>query len=102
MADQLRADHAAIVTLLAPPPTQSILATIGSILKAHNALEEEPSGLDELLNNRAGTETEDILARLRTAPQVAVLPNNAKAEVLEEAKKAVARAGRVFVVASEF
>jgi len=99
VSEQLRLDHAAIVTLLAPPPTESILLTIHSILKAHNALEEEAGGLYEMLADLAGVESEEVLARLQAAPQVSVLPNNCKAEVLAEAEKAVLRAGRKFIVA---
>jgi len=52
-----------------------------------------------LLEHLAGPEEERILAQLKAAPPVAVLPNNDKPEVLEAAKKAVARAGHEFRVA---
>ena len=76
------------------------MLTIQSILEVHNELEEAEGGLYRLLDNLAGAQTETMLAQLKAAPPVAVLPNNAKPEVLDAAKKAVARAGHEFKVAS--
>jgi len=100
IGERLRLDHGALVALLAPTPTPSIMLTIQSILEVHNELEEQEGGLYELLDHLAGPETEQMLARLNSAPSVAVLPNNDKPEVFEAAKRAVARAGHVFKVAS--
>lgn len=96
LAERLRLDHGALVSLLAPPPTPSIMLTIQSILEVHNRLEEEDGGLYRLLDDLAGPETEAMLAQLKAASPVAVLPNNDKPEVLDAAKKAVARAGHEF------
>ncbi len=76
------------------------MLTIRSILEVHNELEEQEGGLYKLLEDMAGHEMEQILAQLKSAPPVAVLPNNEKQEVLNAAKKAVARAGYEFKVAS--
>jgi DNA-binding phage protein len=76
------------------------MLTIRSILEVHNELEEREGGLYKLLEDMAGPEMEQILAQLESAPPVAVLPNNDKPEVLNAAKKAVARAGHEFKVAS--
>jgi hypothetical protein len=100
IGERLRLDHGAIVSLLAPTPTLSIMLTIRSILEVHNELEEREGGLYKLLEDMAGPEMEQILAQLKSAPPVAVLPNNDKPEVLNAAKKAVARAGHEFKVAS--
>jgi hypothetical protein len=100
IAERLRLDHGALVALLAPPPTLSIMLTIRSILDVHNELEEGENGLYRLLDDMAGAETETMLAQLKEAPPVAVLPNNHKPEVLDAAKKAVARAGHEFMVAA--
>lgn len=100
IAERLRLDHGALVALLAPPPTPSIMLTIRSILEVHNQLEEQEGGLYTLLDDLAGAEMETMLAQLKAAPPVAVLPNNDKPEVLDAAKKAVARAGHEFKVAS--
>jgi hypothetical protein len=100
IAERLRLDHGALVALFAPPPTPSIMLTIRSILEVHNELEEQDGGLYKLLENMAGAEMEQMLAQLKAAPPVAVLPNNDKPEVLDAAKKVVARAGHEFKVAS--
>ncbi len=100
IAERLRLDHGALVALLAPPPTPSILLTIRSILEVHNELEEREGGFYELFEGLAGDEVERMLAQLKSAPPVAVLPNNDKPEVLDAAKKVVARAGHEFKVAS--
>ena len=100
IAERLRLDHGALVALLAPPPTPSIMLTIRSILDVHNELEEGENGLYRLLDDMAGAETETMLAQLKAAPPVAVLPNNHKPEVLDAAKKAVERAGHEFKVAA--
>lgn len=100
IGERLRLDHGALVALLAPPPTPSIMLTIRSILDLHNELEEREGGLYELLEDMAGPEMEQILAQLKSAPPIAVLPNNDKPEVLDAAKKVVvARAGHEFKVA---
>ncbi len=99
IGERLRLDHGALVALLAPPPTPSIMLTIRSILDLHNELEEREGGLYELLEDMAGPEMEQILAQLKSAPPIAVLPNNDKAEVLDAAKKVVTRAGHEFKVA---
>ena len=96
IGERLRLDHGALVALLAPPPTPSIMLTIQSILEVHNKLEEQEGGLYNLLEDMAGPEAEQILAQLKSAPPVAVLPNNDKPEVLNAAKKVVARAGHEF------
>lgn len=99
IGERLRLDHGALVALLAPPPTPSIMLTIRSILDLHNELEEREGGLYELLEDMAGPEMEQILTQLKSAPPIAVLPNNDKPEVLDAAKKVVARAGHEFKVA---
>ena len=75
------------------------MLTIQSILDVHNKLEEQGTGLYKLLDGMAGPEMEQILAQLKSAPAVAVLPNNDKPEVINAAKKAVERAGHEFKMA---
>jgi hypothetical protein len=99
LAEQLHVDHGVIVSLLAPPPSLSILLTIRSILEVHNALEEGQGGLYQNLQELAGPEAEKLLADFKGAPAVRVLPNNEKPEVLEAAKKAVTLAGYEFKIA---
>jgi hypothetical protein len=98
VAERLRLDHGAIVSLLVPPPTSSIILTMRSILAVHNELEEEKGGFYELFDRLAGSETEKMLGKLRAAPAVPVLPHNNQPEILEVTKRAVSRAGYEFKV----
>jgi hypothetical protein len=68
LAERLRLDHGATVSLLVPPPTPSIIHTLRSIFAIHNPLEEGDGGLYELLDRLAGPETEKILDELKAAP----------------------------------
>src|SRR5262245_36419624 len=96
LADRLHLDHGAIVSLMVPPPTPSIILTLKSVFAVHNPLEEDDGGLYDLFETLAGPETEAMLEELKAALEVPVLPNNAKPELLELAKQALARAGHEF------
>jgi len=93
IASRLRLDHGALTALLVPSPTRSIVATIRSILRVHNALEEQEGGAYHLCEEIAGKEGEAILEKLKAVPAVPVHSHNDKPEVLEATKRAVARAG---------
>lgn len=67
---QLHADHAAIASMLVPPPTHALLAQIRSILEEHNPLEEDPGGLYDLCDQLAGAEIDAVLARMQAIPPV--------------------------------
>jgi hypothetical protein len=43
IASKLRLDHGAIASLLMPPPTVSVIATIRAVLKVHNTIDEGPA-----------------------------------------------------------
>ena len=96
VAERLRLDHGAIVALLVPPPTASIVATIRSILRVHNALEEQEGGLYQLFEQLAKSDADIVLEKLKSAPEVPVLPHNERPEVLEATRRAVVRAGYEF------
>ena len=96
IADRLRLDHGAIVSLLVPPPNPSIILTLRSIFAVHNPLEEGEGGLYSVFEGLAGLEVEAILAELRAAPAVPVVPYNAEPDALEFTKRAVVRAGYEF------
>ena len=100
VADRLHLDHAAIVSLMVPPPDRSIILTLKSVFAVHNPLEENNGGLYDVLETLAGPETEKMLAQLKAAPDVSVLPHNPKPELLVLAKEALARAGHEFKQAS--
>lgn len=92
LAARLKLDHGALVALLVPPPSRSIIATIRSILEAHNPREEDNGGLYDILEAAAAPD-EKLLERFQTAPEVPVLPHNEKPFALEAARRAVVRAG---------
>lgn len=96
IAERIRLDHGAIVALLVPPPSASIVATIRSILQVHNALEEREGGLYQLLEQLVGPGADTVLKTLTSLPEVPVLPHNERPEVIEATRRAVARAGYEF------
>jgi len=93
LAQRLRLDHGAIVSLLVPPPTHSIVLTLRSIFEVHNPREEDAGGLYEILETLAGPEKEKMLSDLKAAPAVPVLPHNEKPDAIETTRLAVERAG---------
>jgi len=97
VAARLRLDHGALVALLVPPPTPSLIATMLSILSTHNALEESDGGVYELVDSLAGPDAESLLRELRETPPVAVLPHNDKPGIIDATRRAVARAGHEFI-----
>jgi hypothetical protein len=99
LAERLHLDHGAIVSLMVPPPSPSIILTLKSVFAVHNPLEEDAGGLYETFEELAGPETDSMLEELKSAPAVPVLPHNSKPELLELAKQALARAGHEFKTA---
>jgi hypothetical protein len=55
IAERLHLDHCALVALLVPSPTPSIVLTIQSILQVHNVHEEQEDGLYQLFEQLSGT-----------------------------------------------
>jgi Hemerythrin HHE cation binding domain len=96
VAERLRLDHGALAALMVPPPSPAIVATLRSILKGHNSLEEQDGGLYLLLNRLAIDEEEVLLKKMRTTPEVPVMPYNEKPSVLEATQRALERAGYKF------
>ena len=92
-AAKLRLDHGALAALLMPTPTPTILAGIRGILSAHNPLEEGPDGLYATSDRLAASETDTLIARLRTAPEVTVAPPSDSPAVLKAVRAALERAG---------
>jgi hypothetical protein len=69
---QLHADHAAIASLLVPPPTHALLATVRDILVEHDPLEEGLDGLYAQCEHLAGADLPSVLARMHAIPAVRV------------------------------
>lgn len=95
VAAKLRLDHGALAALLVPTPTPAIGKALRTILTAHNPLEEGPGGLYETCEQLAEGEINALLARLRAVPEVALAPNIEGPNVIEAARRALARAGYV-------
>lgn len=93
MAAKLRLDHGALAALLMPTPTTDILGAIHGILEQHNLLEEGPDGLYEMCDRLAGSEIEQLMTRLRAAPEPAVIPHSDTPAVLGAVHRALERAG---------
>ena len=93
IAAKLRLDHGALASLLMPTPTTAILALIQTILVDHNVLEEGTGGLYETCDALVGPAAEPILAALRAAPEVTVMPYNDSPAVMNAVRRAVERAG---------
>lgn len=70
IAKQLRADHAALASLLVPTPTPEVVAAIREILEEHNPLEEGPGGLYEFCESLVGDQVDSLIARLQATPAV--------------------------------
>jgi hypothetical protein len=96
IAFKLRLDHGAIASLLMPPPTATIVATIRAVLKVHNTIEEGPGGLYEICDELAGSEAAQLLAKLQAAPELAVLPCSDSPAVMPAVQRALERAGYDF------
>ena len=92
IAATLRLDHGAIAALLMPTPTLDLIAVLRSILNKHNEVEEGLDGLYAICDKLAGAETDDLMAKLRAAPTVAVLPHSDTPAVLGAVRRALERA----------
>ncbi len=92
-AAQLRLEHGAIAALLVPSPSADVIATLRVVLAAHDPIEEDAEGVYALCEELAGDAVEDLLARLRAAPEVRVAAHVDGARVLASARRALERAG---------
>jgi Hemerythrin HHE cation binding domain len=92
-AARLRLDHGAIVALLMPTPSRALIRALGFVLAAHNVIEEGPGGVYDLCERLAGTRADELLERLKQAPEVPTNPNLNTAQVVRAARRALERAG---------
>ncbi len=93
LAAKLRLDHGALAALLVPTPTFAIIRAIRSIIEAHNQLEEGPGGVYAMCEELAGAEAQELLAQLRTAPEVPAAAHVDSPKVMAATRRALARAG---------
>ena len=95
IAERLRLDHGVLATLLVPSPTPSIVATIRSILAAHNRLEEQAGGLYDACDDLVGADAADLVAQLRAQPDVPMNAHNDGPLVMPAVYRVLRRAGYV-------
>jgi hypothetical protein len=93
IAARLRLEHGALAALLVPTPTPQVIAALKTILAAHNPLEEGAEGVYETCDRLAASTADELIARLRGAPEVPVAPFNDGPKVMPAARRALARAG---------
>jgi hypothetical protein len=74
LAAALRRDHAALASLLVPPPTPEVALAIRDLLDRHNPLEEGEGGVYRACDDLLAAERDEIVHRLRAAPPVALAP----------------------------
>lgn len=91
--EQLRLEHGALATLLMPSPTPAVLATIREILRRHDGIEESAGGPYAVGDDLLGQEAEMMLATLRSAPMVNLMPHSDSSAVTATLHRALARAG---------
>jgi hypothetical protein len=92
-AARLRLDHGAIVSLLMPIPTPSMVRAIRTVLAAHNPLEEGDRGVYDICEKLAASEHEELLAKILATPEVPTHPNATTPRILDAARHALTRAG---------
>lgn len=74
VAKLLRVDHPAIAALLVLTPTAEVVARIRAVLALHDPLEEGSLGLYAECERLAAAELDEILERVRAAPEPPLMP----------------------------
>lgn len=92
-ARRVRLEHAALVSLLVPPPITGILRTLRTVLLQHILLEEGPGGIYESCEQLLGATSEEILRMCREIPETPPPPNNLDPAAIDAACRALKRAG---------
>ena len=93
IAAKIRLDHGALTALMVPPPSRAIIGALQRILADHDLLEEQPGGMYETLEELTASETQELLAKARSTPDVPLHPHRSEPFVLEATRRALARAG---------
>jgi hypothetical protein len=68
----LHSDHAALASLLVPPPNPALLRAIREILDEHNPLEEGDDGLYAACEMLVGDDILAVLARMQALPPLRI------------------------------
>ena len=94
VARLLRLDHGAIAALLVPPPSPRIIERIAAVLGPHNEAEERPDGLYAVCDELLAGEAAELLARLRSFPEVPLAPHQDGPNVYKHIEETLALARR--------
>ena len=92
--EQIRLDHGAIVALLVPTPTASVIERLSALLADHDALEEGPEGVYATAERLLGGEAGRVLDELRAYPEVPTKPHLDGGRVEAHIALLLRRAGR--------
>jgi hypothetical protein len=87
---RLRADHAAIASLLVPPPSHALLRTLGSVLDEHNPLEEGDDGFYASCEQLVGSEYPAVLARMQALPPLRISEHVDEPRIYEHIERMLA------------
>ncbi len=94
-ARELREEHAAIGSLLVPPPDAALCREIASILAPHDEKEEGPAGVYAECESRlSAEESADLAVRAASYPEVRVAQHLDWPQVYRTAEAALAAARR--------
>ncbi|MCX6144287.1 MAG: hemerythrin domain-containing protein [Ignavibacteriales bacterium] len=93
IAPKLRLDHGALVALLVPPPSPTVVKAIRGIMSDHNRTEESQGGLYDLCERLAGEQIDGLMKKVEDVPEVPALPHRTGPNILDAAKRALERAG---------
>lgn len=69
---RLHCDHAALASLLVPPPDHVLLRAVREILDEHNPLEEGDDGLYATCEQLIGNDMAAVLARMKALPPLRI------------------------------
>ena len=93
IAPKIRLDHGALVALMVPPPSPTIVKAIRGILAGHNRTEESQGGLYDLCERLVGEQVNELMKEVENVPGVPVLPHKTGPFILDAMKRALERAG---------
>ena len=93
IAQKLRTDHGAIVALLVPPPSPTIIRALRYILAGHHRIEEGQGGLYDLSERILSEQLDQLMVEVLKVSEVPVLPHKSSPEIMEAVGRALERAG---------
>jgi hypothetical protein len=90
----LRADHAALASLMVPTPTAEILGLVQTILEEHDELEEGPDGIYEACERAlTAPQIEDVCRALANVGPVPLAPHFDGPEAMANVRRLIEQRG---------